>query len=156
MDREEGHWIGSLGVRRQAVALLERASPGVEGGLGQAMPPAEGTHGQAAALPAFEDSSPVLLLAGIAGLALGHGQDLQDTGTDNRVLKVTTDARTGPTGRLPLRRVCQSSATEKTLQEDLILLSLCETCNYMGIKFLDFLRSERRAVEAFLGGPSVT
>jgi hypothetical protein len=50
-----------------------------------------------------------------------------------------------------LRMVLQSSATEKTLQEDLILLSLCETCNYKGIRFLDFLRSERRAVDAFGG-----
>jgi hypothetical protein len=31
---------------------------------------------------------------------LGHGQDLQDTGTENRGPKVTTDARTGPTGHL--------------------------------------------------------
>jgi hypothetical protein len=70
VDREEGDRTGSLGHVREAVALLEGSSPGVEGGRGQAMTPAEGAHGQAAALPTFENLTPVLLLTGIAGFAL--------------------------------------------------------------------------------------
>jgi hypothetical protein len=43
--------------------------------------------------------APELLLTGIAGLALSHGKDLQDTVKENRVPKVTTDTRTGWTVR---------------------------------------------------------
>ncbi len=48
--------------------------------------------------------SPVLFLAGIAGLAVGHGQDLQDRVKKDHVPKVTTAARTGFTVRLRLTR----------------------------------------------------
>jgi hypothetical protein len=42
VDREEGNRSGSQGHARQAVALLECASPGVEGGNGEAVALAEG------------------------------------------------------------------------------------------------------------------
>src|SRR5262249_43134570 len=56
--------------------------------------------GQSAASPALDQSSPVLFLAGIAGLAVRHGQDLRDRGKNDHVPKVITGTRTGPTGRL--------------------------------------------------------
>ena len=40
-------------------------------------------------------------------------------------------------------------ATEKGLKEYLILLSVCQTCKYMGVDFLDFLRSGEQDIEAF-------
>jgi hypothetical protein len=73
VDREEGNRIGVLGRARQTVALLECSSPGVEGGNGEAVVFAKGADGESALLPAFDQSSPVLFLAGIAGLAVGHG-----------------------------------------------------------------------------------
>jgi hypothetical protein len=42
------------------------------------MTPAEGAHGQAAVLPAFEELTPVLFLLRISGFALWRGQNLQD------------------------------------------------------------------------------
>src|SRR5262249_48237911 len=65
---------------------------------------------QAAALPAFQVAPPELLLTGIAGLALSHGKNLQGTGEENRVPKVTTDTRTGWTVRLPSRQPAPASA----------------------------------------------
>src|SRR5437763_607444 len=62
---------------------------------------AKGAHGQAAVLPAFEELSPVLLLARITGFALWHEQNLQDRVKEVQVPKLTTQTRTGPTGRLP-------------------------------------------------------
>ena len=40
-----------------------------------------------------------------------------------------------------LRKVIGGSSTETGIREYLILLSICETCKYNGINFLDFLRS---------------
>ena len=40
-----------------------------------------------------------------------------------------------------LRRVIDGSTTEEGLRDFLILLSLCETCKYKNVDFLDFLRS---------------
>jgi hypothetical protein len=65
----EGFVGGSAGGR----LLVKEASPGVEGGFGQVVAPAEVSDGQAAMLPAFEELPPVLFLAGIAGFALWHG-----------------------------------------------------------------------------------
>jgi len=71
VDREEGDRRRGLGRARLAVALLECSSPGVEGGNGEAMAFAEGADGEPAVLPAFDQLSPVLFLAGIAGLPWG-------------------------------------------------------------------------------------
>jgi hypothetical protein len=40
-------------------------------------------------------------------------------------------------------------ATPKAISEYLILLSLCQTCKYMGVDFLDFLRSGEKDLHAF-------
>jgi hypothetical protein len=48
-----------------------------------------------------------------------------------------------------LREQLQGSSTEKGLEEYLILLSVCQTCKYMGVDFLDFLRSGEKDIYAF-------
>lgn len=48
-----------------------------------------------------------------------------------------------------LRNVIGGSATEKGIREYLILLSICETCKYKGLDFLDFLRSGEKNIDAF-------
>jgi hypothetical protein len=42
-----------------------------------------------------------------------------------------------------LRKVVRGSSSPKGIREYAILLSICETCKYKGINFLDFLRSGR-------------
>lgn len=48
-----------------------------------------------------------------------------------------------------LRDVIQGLSTEKSIQEYLILLSVCQTCKYQGLDFLDFLRSGEKDIETF-------
>jgi len=48
-----------------------------------------------------------------------------------------------------LRDVIGGSSTEKGIREYLILLSVCQTCKYMGVDFLDFLRSGEKDIHAF-------
>lgn len=48
-----------------------------------------------------------------------------------------------------LRKVIGGSSTEKGIREYLILLSICETCKYKGLDFLEFLRSGENNIEAF-------
>jgi len=48
-----------------------------------------------------------------------------------------------------LRDFIESGVTEKGIREYLILLSVCQTCKYSGLDFLDFLRSGETDVEAF-------
>ena len=48
-----------------------------------------------------------------------------------------------------LRHAITGVTTEKGLREYLVLLSICETCKYKGIDFLDFLRSEEKDLDAF-------
>jgi len=36
-----------------------------------------------------------------------------------------------------------------TVEEYLTLLSVCQTCKYMGVDFLDFLRSGEKDIHAF-------
>jgi hypothetical protein len=40
-----------------------------------------------------------------------------------------------------LRRIIEGITSEKGIRDYLVLLSICETCKYMGLDFLDFLRS---------------
>ena len=42
-----------------------------------------------------------------------------------------------------LRRVIEGPTTETGLHDFLVLLSICETCKYKSVDFLDFLRSVR-------------
>jgi predicted RecB family nuclease len=48
-----------------------------------------------------------------------------------------------------LRKLVTGLTTQKGLEEYLILLSVCQTCKYMGVDFLDFLRSGERDIHAF-------
>ena len=48
-----------------------------------------------------------------------------------------------------LRDVIAGSSTEKGIEEYLTLLSICQTCVYTGLDFLDFLRSGEKDVHAF-------
>ena len=43
----------------------------------------------------------------------------------------------------------RGSHRRKGLRDYLVLLSLCETCKYMGVDFLDFLRSGEKDIHAF-------
>ena len=52
-----------------------------------------------------------------------------------------------------LRKVIGGSSTEKGIREYLILLSICETCKYKGLDFLDFLRSGEKNIDAFASIP---
>jgi predicted RecB family nuclease len=48
-----------------------------------------------------------------------------------------------------LRDVVRGSFTPNTIQKHLVLLSVCQTCKYMGVDFLDFLRSRGKDIRAF-------
>ena len=48
-----------------------------------------------------------------------------------------------------LRQIIGGLTTEKGLRDYLVLLSLCETCRYMDLDFLDFLRSGEKDIHAF-------
>jgi predicted RecB family nuclease len=48
-----------------------------------------------------------------------------------------------------LRDVIAGASTEKGLKEYLTLLSVCQTCKYMGVDFLDYLRSGEKDIHAF-------
>jgi hypothetical protein len=48
-----------------------------------------------------------------------------------------------------LRRVIDGRTTEKGLNDFLVLLSVCETCKYKNVGFLDFLRSGSRDIDEF-------
>jgi len=48
-----------------------------------------------------------------------------------------------------LRRDFSGIATEKGIRDYLILLSICESCKYKGVGFLDFLRSGEKNIDAF-------
>ena len=48
-----------------------------------------------------------------------------------------------------LRQIIGGLTTEKGIRDYLVLLSLCETCKYMGVDFLDFLRSGEKDIHIF-------
>ena len=48
-----------------------------------------------------------------------------------------------------LRRGIEGLTTAKGIEEYLILLSVCQTCNYRGLDFLDFLRSGETDIQPF-------
>ncbi len=49
-----------------------------------------------------------------------------------------------------LRRVFGSTQTPGSIQAYLVLLSISETCRFKGVDFLDFLRSGRKDIDAFI------
>jgi hypothetical protein len=49
-----------------------------------------------------------------------------------------------------LRDVIGGTCTESGIREYLILLSVCESCNLKGIRFLEFVRSGETSLEGFL------
>ena len=49
-----------------------------------------------------------------------------------------------------LRKNIGGTSTEKGIREYLILLSICETCKYKGIGFLEFLRSGEKDIDAYI------
>jgi hypothetical protein len=51
-----------------------------------------------------------------------------------------------------LRDVVRGSFTERTVRDDLILLSICQTCKYSGLDFFDFLRAGETDLYAFAEG----
>jgi hypothetical protein len=51
-----------------------------------------------------------------------------------------------------LRDVLSGLMTKSSLDEYLTLLSVAETCEYQGLDFLDFLRSEETDVDTFARG----
>jgi predicted RecB family nuclease len=48
-----------------------------------------------------------------------------------------------------LRQVVGGVTTERGLRDYLVLLSICQTCKYIGLDFLDFLRSGEKGIHAF-------
>jgi hypothetical protein len=48
-----------------------------------------------------------------------------------------------------LRHVIKGVTSGKGLRDYLVLLSICESCKYLGVDFLDFLRSGEKDVHAF-------
>jgi hypothetical protein len=48
-----------------------------------------------------------------------------------------------------LRRAIEGLSTPKGIEEYLILLSICQTCKYSGLDFLDFLRSGEKDIHVF-------
>jgi predicted RecB family nuclease len=49
-----------------------------------------------------------------------------------------------------LRKNIGGTSTEKGIREYLVLLSICETCKYKGVSFLDFLRSGEKDIDLFI------
>jgi hypothetical protein len=47
------------------------------------------------------------------------------------------------------RRFADGRFTEATIEDYLVMLSVSETCKYKGVRFLDFLLSKKRDIEAF-------
>jgi predicted RecB family nuclease len=55
-----------------------------------------------------------------------------------------------------LRQIIGGVTTEKGLRDYLVLLSVCQTCKYIGADFLDFLRSGEKDIHAFADGRART
>jgi hypothetical protein len=48
-----------------------------------------------------------------------------------------------------LRNVIGGTSSAKGIHEYLVLLSVCQTCKYKGVDFLEFVRSRERNVDSF-------
>ena len=49
-----------------------------------------------------------------------------------------------------LRKVIGGTSSDKGIRDYLILLSICETCKFKGVSFLDFLRSGEKDIDVFI------
>jgi hypothetical protein len=49
-----------------------------------------------------------------------------------------------------LRHMIEGTTTEKGIHEYLVLLSICETCKFKNVNFLDFLRSGIKDIDKFV------
>jgi hypothetical protein len=49
-----------------------------------------------------------------------------------------------------LRKVIGGSSSDNGIREYLILFSICETCKYKDVSFLDFLRSGEKDIDVFI------
>ncbi len=85
------------------IALLNRATPGVEAGLGQVVPFTEGTDRQTTVLPLADPAAPLLLFARIARFTLGHGYALL-FGWHYTMLVKNAVHRTDTSARRPSRK----------------------------------------------------
>lgn len=54
-----------------------------------------------------------------------------------------------------LRNIISGVTTEKGIREYLVLLSICQTCKYMGVDFLDFLHSGEKDIRKAVASTSV-
>ena len=62
----------------------------------------------------------------------------------------TTTTRNTRSRHLPLSETyARGRGLQKSVDEYLVLLSVCQTCKYMGVDFLDFLRSGEKDIHAF-------
>jgi hypothetical protein len=50
-----------------------------------------------------------------------------------------------------LRRILEHEIEDKGINDYIMLLSICETCRYKGVNFLDFLRSGEKDIDDFIG-----
>jgi SAM domain (Sterile alpha motif) len=50
-----------------------------------------------------------------------------------------------------LRSITRGSFTERSVKNDMILLSICQTCEYSNLEFFEFLRSGETDIYAFAG-----
>jgi hypothetical protein len=55
-----------------------------------------------------------------------------------------------------LRKVIGGTSSNRGMRDYLTLLSICETCKYKGISFLDFLRSGEKDIDEFIQNKSKT
>jgi hypothetical protein len=53
-----------------------------------------------------------------------------------------------------LRRAIEGLSTPRGIEEYLILLSICQTCKYSGLDFLEFLRSGEADIGVFRRDPT--
>jgi hypothetical protein len=54
-----------------------------------------------------------------------------------------------------LRRILEHEIEDKGIKDYTILLSICETCRYKGVNFLDFLRSGEKDIDDFISRTTV-
>lgn len=54
-----------------------------------------------------------------------------------------------------LRRILEHEIEDKGINDYIILLSICETCKYKGVNFLDFLRSGEKDIDDFISRTTV-
>jgi len=67
-------------------------------------------------------------------------------------LGITTTAEHAIKAFARLRKAIEGLSTPRGIEEYLILLSVCQTCKYSGLDFLDFIRSGEKDIGVFAEG----